>query len=367
MKNLRTISATALVVVSSLGLTIPAQAAVWALDDIAIGPDNNEWRWDDSSVLSLDGPYNDMWANDSGDDDTWDDTQIKIWGSGPDYQEDVLGCADPADLSDAADGSGDKILTCDPQVVSNSDGELTVTSEYRFYADGQTLRMRYIITNTGDAEISEQYLEQGFNAYQDDDTNVSYTDTDGVIGDFATDYSTVSDTVTDEDNYIWITDNRTASNDAPVVKYAIGREGSEVPMLVEPENGWVSGGQGDGEDMAYLPYQIPTLAVDETVEFVFMVKVFLFNDNLDNDVTLDGWQEGTKAAIDLAVEDTELESNDVVFAGIDNPSRVLNWNVDLPEESGLADTGLETMPIGSAALLALVGGAAIVARRRFVK
>jgi hypothetical protein len=355
--------AAATATVFATGAAIPAQAAPFALDDISIGADNNVWTWDDEAELSFSGPYNDMWADTSGDSDTWDATSPATFYSSEagGWADTTVSCADPADLSDATDGSGDKILTCDPEVIDNGEGALSVVSEYRFYSDGQTVRQRYIITNNGAAPVVGQYLEVSYNAYQDEETNISYTDTAGVIGNFATDYDTVSDTVTDESNYVWVTDNRTDSNSAPVVKYAIGRAGSASTMLVDPDN-WTSGGQGDGNDNAYAPYALPSIGAGETVEYVFLAKVYLFSDDIDNDVTLDGWEEGTKSAIDLAVADTALQSDAVVFAGISDKSRVLNWS-----PARLADTGVDPLPLGLGALFALVGGVAVLARRRFVK
>jgi len=353
--------AAATATVFATGAAIPAQAASFPLDDISIGPDNNYWDWADADDLSLSGPFNDMWSN-SGDSATWDDTTPATFyrSEAGGWADTTVSCANPADLSVATDGSGDKILTCDPEVIDNGEVALSVVSEYRFYADGQTVRQRYIITNNGAAPVVGQYLQVAYNAYQDGGTNISYTDTAGVIGNFATDYDTVSDTVTDELNYVWVTDDRSRNESAPVVKYAIGRAGSASTMLVDPN--WTSGGQGDGEDDVFAPYALPSIGAGQTVEYVFLAKVYLFNDDVDNDVTLDGWQEGTKSAIDRAVADTALQSDAVVFAGISDKSRVLNWS-----PAGLADTGVNPLPLGIGALFALAGGVAIVARRRFVK
>jgi hypothetical protein len=362
MNNLtKALVAAATATVFATGAAIPAQAASFPLDDILIGPDNNEWFWASAGSLSLTGPYNDMWY-DSGDNDTWDNTTPATFYSSEagGWASTTVSCADPADLSVAADGSGDKILTCDAEVIDNGEGALSVVSEYRFYADGQTVRQRYIITNNGAAPVVGQYLEVAYNAYQDSGTNVAYTDTAGVIGNFATDYDTVSDTVTDGSNYVWVTDDRTDNESAPVVKYAVGSAQASSTILVDED--WTSGGQGNGEDSVYVPYALPSIGAGQTVEYVFLVKVYLFNDDVDNDVTLNGWQEGTKSAIDLAVADTALQSDAVVFAGISDKSRVLNWS-----PAGLADTGVNPLPLGIGALFALAGGVAIVARRRFVK
>jgi hypothetical protein len=365
MNNLtKALIAAATATVFATGAAIPAQAAPFVLANISIGPDNNYWDWNGAAVnLEFEGPYNDMWLNTSGNADTWDETYPATFYSSETggWASTIVSCADPADLSNAPDGSGDKILTCDPEVIDNGEGALSVVSEYRFSADGQTVRQRYIITNNGAAPVVGQYLEVSYNAYQDSGTNISYTDTEGVIGNFATDYGTVSDTVTNELNFVWVTDDRTDNESSPVVKYAIGRPGSASTMLVDPDN-WTSGGQGDGGDNASVPYALPSIGAGQTVEYVFLVKVYLFSDDLDNDVTLNGWQEGTKSAIDLAVADTALQSDAVVFAGITDKSRVLNWS-----PAGLADTGVNPLPLGVGALFALAGGVAIVARRRFVK
>jgi hypothetical protein len=363
MNNLtKALVAAATATVFATGAAIPAQAAPFVLANIYIGPDNNYWDWNGDAVnLEFEGPYNDTWSNATGGSDTWDATYPATFYSSETggWASTVVSCADPADLSNATDGSGDKILTCDPEVIDNGEGALSVVSEFRFYADGQTVRQRYIITNNGAAPVVGQYLEVAYDAYQDDGTNVAYTDTAGVIGNFATDYVTVSDTVTTGTNYVWVTDDRTDYEASPVVKYAVGRAGAASAMLVDPN--WTSGGQGDGNDRAYIPYALPSIGAGQTVEYVFLAKVYLFNSDVDNDPTLDGWSEGTKSAIDLAVADTALQSDAVVFAGISDKSRVLNWS-----PAGLADTGVNPLPLGMGALFALAGGVAIVARRRFV-
>ena len=256
MNNLtKALIAAATATVFATGAAIPAQAALFTLDDISIGADNNEWRWDDEDDLSLEGPYNDMWRNTSGNNDTWDDTTPAKFYSSDAGGYTIVQCADPADLSAATDGSGDKILTCDAEVIDNGEGALSVVSEYRFYADGQTVRQRYIITNTGVAPVVGQYMEVEYNAYQDEATNISYTDTAGVIGNFATDYNTLSNTVTNELNYVWVTDDRTENNSAPVVKYAVGS--AQAPSTILVDSDWTSGGQGNGEDDAVITYALP--------------------------------------------------------------------------------------------------------------
>lgn len=359
MKNIVAVAGVAIASTAiAVGTLAPASAASFTLDDVFIGSDNNRWNWDDATDLSMVGPSNNAWSNQANGSDTWDSTAVDFFSSEAGGWATTNGqCADPADLSDATDGSGDKILTCDPQVIDNGEGELSVVSEFRFYADGKTVRQRYIITNNGTSPVVGQYIQGNFNAYQDSGTNISYTDTAGVIGNFATDYDTVSETQTNESNYVWVTDDRGNNESAPVVKYAVGRAGAQSQMLVDPD--WTSGGQGDGDDDAYLPYALPSIAAGQTVEYVFLAKVFLFSDTLDNDVTLNGWQEGTKSAIDLAVADTALQSDAVVFAGIADRSRVLNWS-----PAGLADTGVDLQPLGLIALFALAGGVALVARRR---
>jgi hypothetical protein len=313
----------ALAIVGSLASATPAFAAVFSGDDIVVGPDNNEWRWDSASDLSLDGPYNDVWGS-SGDSDTWDSTGNILYGS-DDSTNAVLLCNDPADLSAASDSSGDQILTCAPQLVDNGDGEVSVQSEFRFYADGQTWRQRTMVTNNGVAAVDGQVLHVNYNSYQDGDTAIAYTSTAGTIGDWSTDYGSVSADATTPADLIWVTDNRTDSNSAPVVKYAVGRAGSSVLPADDATRGWVSGGHGNGSDDTNSYYELPSLAAGETVEIVTLSKVYVYDNSITPVAPMNSWETATHNAVLLAIADTALESDAVVFAGITDTTKVLNW------------------------------------------
>lgn len=372
--NKRILSTVALAATTVLGFAIPATAADYTgVGSVEVGPLAGYWNFDDYLYASLQDAGNDTWEenNDSG--NAWDDTSA--------YLIDSFGvavrmeCATPADLSEAADGSGDMIYTCDPQTVVGDDGTLVVTTELRFFADGKTVRSRYIIENKSTATVTGPVFEIQYDAWQDDATSVSWTKLGGIVGDWTTDYNSTTGLTTTADDYIWATDNREDMDGtwAPVIKYAVGKADSLSPLLDTVD--YASGDQGDGNDNANLFYELPALEPGYALEYVSLAKVYLFDDTVDDDGSdsMNGWEEGTKWAVDQAAADTDLESDEYVFAGIDTPSRVLNWvseggpsNENQSDES-LPNTGLDTAPLGGIALVALVGGAAVVARRRLVK
>lgn len=354
------LSVTAAALTTLVGIA-PAQAASFVPGtSIFLGLDNNYWGWSDGAGLSLTGHKTDTWHNDMSADTTWDGTHATLFSSDLNSSTDVT-CANPADLSDV---DGDKVLTCDSQSIDNGEGDIAVVSEFRFFADGMTLRMRYSITNTDTVAVEGQVLKVDFDAYQDATTSVSYTDTAGTIGDYAVDYATPSSVVTDSDNYVWVTDDRAGGNVA-VVKYVAGLAGSKSP-LVNFGDGFMSGGQGAGHDRALLHYQIPALAPGETVEYVLLAKIYLFDDNIDQDPTMNGWQEATGTTISTAIADVELMSDPVVYVGITDASRVVNW-AEGPIEpvEPLANTGANDA-LGTLANVAALGTLVLVARRRIL-
>lgn len=369
--NKRILSTVAIAAVSTLGLALPAIAADYTgVGSVTVGPESGYWNFDDYLYASLQDAGNDTWENNNDGDSTWDDTSAYLIGT--DLNETQMACATPADLSEATDGSGDWIYTCDPQTVTTSDGALVVTTELRFFADGKTVRSRYIIANESNSAVTGNVLRIEYNAYQDDSTSVSWTADGGMVGDWTTDYSTTTDLMTVATDYIWVTDDREAlDTHAPVVKYAVGVEDALSPLLDTADFG--SGDQGSGDDDANLYYAVPTMEPGDVIEYVSMAKVYLFNDGMDNDINMNGWEEGTKYAVDQAILDTDLESDEYVFAGIETPTRVLNWvaeggaSNENNSDGGLASTGFDARLFGGVAILALVGGAAVVARRRFVK
>jgi len=356
---------------ASVASVSPAFAAPFSGAPVAVGHDNNAWLWANSATGSMAGPYNDTWRNSGGDNDTWDNTDTYLIGSDNSTNAHI-GCADPADLTPAADSSGDQILTCDPQTIDNGDGAVTVTAEYRFYADGKTWRERYIISNNTGATIAGQVLDVGYNSYQDSDTSISWTSGAGAIGDWTTDYNTVPSAVTTPTDMSWVTDNRTDSNDAPVVKYAVGSTGSRVLPADDATRGFVSAGHGNGNDQSDSYYELPALAPGQSVEIISLSKVFLFSSNITPVSPMNAWQTATHNAVTAAIADTALESNAVVFAGITDTTKVLNWSPAAPVEEPVVEPVLATTGISATAvanlsglgLLALIAGAAAVITRR---
>lgn len=362
-------SVVALAVSATIGLSMPANAAPYdAAGSVPVGPESGYWNFDSLPDASLQAAGNDTWENNGDGDDAWDDTYAYLLGSNSSSTQ--MTCAVPADLSEATDASGDWILTCDPQDVSNDDGDLVVTTEFRFYADGKTVRRRYIIANESNTTVSGQIFQVQYNAYQDASTSVSWTALEGMVGDWSTDYGSTTEFITTADDYIWVTDDREAlDTNAPVVKYAVGSADSSAPLLnTDP---YTSGVMGDGDDRGNLYYALPDLAPGDVVEILTMAKVYLFNDGMDNDINMNGWEEGTEYAVGQAVIDTDLESDEYVFAGIDDTSRVINWGDGSGAAnsggSGLAATGFDAAPLGTIALFAITGGVAMIVRRRAIK
>ena len=349
-------------VVATLGALLavaPAHAASYVPGtSIAVGADNNDWRWQNGEILSLYGPQNDdsLASNFL---HTWDGTAATMYSANLQVSSSML-CENPADLTDVG---GDKVLTCDPDPIDNGDGEVSIASEFRFFSDGQTVRMRYAITNTDAGTVSEQVLKIRLDAFQDPTTSVSYTDTDGVIGDYQEDYDTTTSVITDLDNYVWVTDDR-AGEGVAVVKYAVGQAGSISP-LVDIDNSHESGGQGAGFDHAEMYYRVPDLAPGETVEYIVLAKVYLFDDTVNNDIVMNGWQEATGTAIDAAVSETELESDAVVFADVSDRTRVVNWEpAPQTANENLANTGANSGASGLLAIGLVASLIALAVRRR---
>lgn len=356
----RLLGAVAASSVIALTAISPAIAAPYIGADIPIGTTaGSRWVWDNFSQASLAGPWDDVWAAGSASDDTWSSIESYIWRK-DDGGQTQLACSN-ADLSNATDGSGDKILTCEQQTSDNGNGELSVTLEFRFYADGRTVRFRYIIENTDTVTVQNQVLAMHVNAYQSS-LSVNWTDNQGsVAGDWNS--TAPTDYVTDANDYSWVTDDRT-DGDAPVVKYAVGSPGAASGLVYDPASYWTSGHQGDETGRADLNYYIPALAPGETVEFVWLAKVWLVDDTQFGGE----WNLAIRDASEEAADETTLTSNDVVFAGISDRSKVANWIQQSDSSSnsgGLAPTGAnDTVGIATLVVAMLAGGLAFVIRRR---
>ncbi|PTW91505.1 hypothetical protein C8A06_1230 [Microbacteriaceae bacterium MWH-Ta3] len=279
-----------------------------------------------------------------------------------------VGCSDPADLTEATDGSGDIILTCDPVSIDNGDGAYEARTEMRFYADGQTVRKRIIVTNTAADPLVGQVVSIYWDSYFDEETSVSGSTTSG-LDDFAANYGTVPATELTADDYFAVTDDRLQNENSPVTVYAFGSAGAAVPQSNNVTDGFVSGGIGNGGDEQYSYYELPSIAPGETVEIVVLNKVFHFDPETTAIGDYNSWQTGTWAAAQLAWADSSLQSGtDVVYAGIENRDAVLNWTPAAAEEPELAETGADQGLVAGAGAIALVaiaaGALTVVARRR---
>lgn len=349
-------------VAGALALTAtPAFAAAYSGANVTFTDANNTyWAFDTFTSASLDGLWSTPWENASdGDDSTWDDTTVQLGSTVDDSYYDVT-CTDPADLSTASDGSGDQIVLCDPVDITTASGVLTAQIEFRFYADLKTVRTRLIVKNNTTASISDAMAWMDYNAYQDDETMI-YAATNSAPS--FTDPVTSPSYVTTAADLRWVTDNRLQSyNDAPVVNYAIGRTGAAVLPTDDATINAVSGGQGyNANDTTNTYFQIPTLAAGESIEFVTMAQVYLPLGSTTSG-SLTAWETATKAADEAAWADTTIDSDALVFAGIADPSKVLNWSP--AKTPDLPNTGLDVAGFTGLALALLVAGAGVVVVRR---
>ena len=114
-----------------------------------------------------------------------------------------------------------------------------------------------------------------------------------------------------------------------------------------------------GSDDSATYFEVPTLEPGQTVEYVIMTQVWLFDYSIDGDAPLDGWQTAIRDTAAAAWADSSIESDELVFAGIDDSSAVLNWS---GEE--LAETGFDgLMPAALATILVSLGVVGISRRR----
>jgi hypothetical protein len=365
MNSPKIIASLAIASALALGFTSPAAAASFSGTSVTVGPDNGTWEFN-LDLLSLMKYTDDVWYG-----TTWDGSRIYLFDStgvgGP-----PLGCSN-ADLSDASDASGDKVLTCETVSVDNGQGVLTVTVEWRFYAAAKIVRQRLIVTNDTPSTISAgQVVSFHLNSFQDNRTQLSWVQSTGILDDWSgpapipgtglcTGYDTLS----------WATDDRQNYIGAPVVKYAIGRANS-VSLPISNAvfvSGCHAGGYQSANDESNSYFTIPQLAAAETVEFVVLHQQFSVDAEATPSGALTAWETGTRDAIIEAHEDTALTDDAVVFAGIADRSRVVNWSSADDSDSGsegLANTGAEASIVGLLAVVAFLGTAAVVVRRREV-
>lgn len=338
----------------ALGVTSPAWAIAYTGDDIVFSdPKNTTWDWEefvDGSFGGLDDDdWNDVWFYDA----SW----TYLWGSDNSTRY-SLNCSDDGDLSVATDGSDDQIVLCDPIEIDNGDGVVTTQLEFRFYDDLKTYRTRAVLTNNTDSPIEGQVIQFGYDSYYDEGTSI-YASTTSGEDDFDANYGSVPTTTTNPGDFRWVTDDRTEDESGPVMSQAVGEAGSISVPADNGDRGFVSGGLGSGEDYSETYFEVPTLQPGQTVEYVIMTQVWLVDLNATADAPLDEWDTAVRDTAALAWADSSIESDDMVFAGIEDSSRVINWS---GEE--LAETGFDgLMPIALATILLSLGAVGISRRR----
>jgi hypothetical protein len=339
----------------TLGATAPALAVAYSGADIEFGdPANTRWTWNGfsgASIYSLEANY---W-NDGG---AFDSVWYGLWGS-DNSTDGVIDCSNGADLVTASDGSNDQIVTCNSVTIDNGDGEVTAQLEFRFFDDLKTMRTRIILTNETNSAIEGQVVEAGYNSYYDEETSV-YASTTSGVDDYANNYDTVPTTVITPGDFRWVTDDRMANETSGSTGIAVGKAGSAVVPANNVTRGFVSGGVGGGDDSNYTYFEVPTLQPGQTVEFVIMTQIWLFEYDGVAVAPMSDWQTAVGIADAAAWANTDITSDAFVFAGIADKSRVLNWS-----PAGLADTGTDlTVPLGIAVAFLVTGVALATARRR---
>jgi hypothetical protein len=335
----------------TLGATSPALAS--DSENVLFGdPANTYWSWDDFSAASMYGLEADYWGNAGAFDDTW----YALYGSDNSTYH-YIDCSNGGDLEPAPDGSNDQIVTCNSAIIDNNDGDVTARLEFRFFDDLKTMRARIILSNETSAAIEGQVVEVGYDSYYDEETSV-YASTTSGVDDYANNYDTVPTTVITPGDFRWVTDDRLENETSGSTGIAVGKAGSSVVPANNEMRGFVSGGVGNGEDLNYTYFEVPTLQPGQTVEFVIMTQIWLFTTGAAVP-PMNDWQTAVGEANEAAWANTDITSDAFVFAGIADKSRVLNWS-----PAGLAETGTDlTIPLGIAAVLLVAGVALATARR----
>jgi hypothetical protein len=339
----------------TLGATAPALAVAYTGADIELGDEaSTEWGWDDfpgGEIYDLDRVNWDGGA-------AFDASYYDLFGSDNSSNDDI-DCANGADKVDAADGSNDQIVTCNSVSIDNGDGEVTAQLEFRFFDDLKTMRTRIILTNETNTAIEGQVVLAYYDSYYDVGTSV-YASTTSGVDNYALNYGSVPSTVIGPDDFRWVTDDRTEDENSGITGMAVGKAGSAVVPANNVTRGFVSGGVGGGDDKNYTYFEVPTLQPGQTVEFVIMTQVWLFNVGDGAVAPMNDWQTAVGLVNVEAWANTDITSDTFVFAGIADKSRVLNWS-----PAGLADTGTDlTVPLGIAAAFLVTGVALATARRR---
>jgi len=365
----------AAVVGASLALTLvssPAFAAPWTGSDILypFGNDGsnpltehqyyaltyNDWKYY--------GLYSEDMATDGVDENLFDDYYIYTGTGGDQY----LFCdyADPlTTVEEAADGSGDIILTCAPEDMTDG---VTLTLEFRMYADAATTRARIIVTNNTPAAVTDYVVGRELNMYVDSGTNVGWSSLGGStmstwpdatgVGGLKIAAGDTSYVITappgvwgaQENHQPWYT----------ALGATDGRVKAEFPDTTLGGDAQAD----DAEDSQLEEWTVPSLAVGESAEIVIMNREYLFGFN--GNETASSLTAANAAVADAEAAPWSCTDGNQVLAGIADKSKVLNWCPAATPE--LPDTGVDTVALSmlatGATLLSLMGVAFVIIRRR---
>lgn len=364
IKKLALVSVASLAAIGlSMGAT-SASAAVWNGGDVSW---SSGGTWDLSqNSFNFGGPFSDAWAA-TIDNGVFDDG-LTIWA--PDDSTE-LQCP-VADLSPAADASGDQILTCDPEdmPIGPNDELMAVSMEMRFFADNQTVRQIITVKNTTGAAVSGAEILSYNNFFQDSYTNLEYSNTLGsMIANWPTGNSDAADVLTEADN-IFVTDCPTDSNvcdpsyTGANVMQVNGPDGQIRSTFFDTATYPPIGGDAANSnafDEAYFSWVLPNLAVDQEVSVVIMNRTYLFLQGADDTATGVNALAASQAAVAFA--EAGGWTTDQVMVGITDPSKVVNYSG--AATPSLPDTGLDTAPLAvGAGVLMLAGIGLVVALRR---
>lgn len=360
-KKIGILGAASVVAVALSLSAAPAMAATWDGGNIDWAS-GGYWSVSNGS-FDFGGPFTDEWASNI-DDDTFD-KGLQVYGIDDSTQ---IECT-TADLSAAADGSGDQILTCDPEdlpVGPNSE-VMSVTAEYRFFADNKTVRVLVKVKNTTGAAVSGANIWFYNNFYQDTYTNVEYSNSLGSkLSNWPTGNSSASDVIAETDN-IFVTDCPTGTNQCdPSYTGAnvMQMNGADAPTHstfvagYNPTGGDAAGGNAD--DNAYFSYALPDLAADAEASVVIMNRTYLFAEGVDDTATGANALVASQDAVAFA--EAGGFTCDEAMVGISDPTKILNWKC----AASLPDTGVSVAPlaIGAGALMIAGLGLVVALRRR---
>lgn len=352
---------------TAIGLSLsatPAFAATW--NDGDVNWSSGGYWVVGSPDFDFGGPYTDAWSSSIGN-DIFDDG-LQVYANDDDTS---IACT-TANLSPATDGSGDQVLTCDPEDMPIGPlGELmAVTMEMRFFADNQTVRQIITVKNTTGAAVSGAEILSFSNFYQDYYTNLEYSNTLGSgIANWPTGSADAADVLTEADN-IFVTDCPTSpiacapSYTGANVMQVNGPDAQVHSTFFEVENYPALGGDaagGNAKDDAYFSFKLPALAVDQEVSVVIMNRTYLFIEGANNEATGANALVASQDAVAFA--EAGGWNCDQAMVGIADPSKVVNYNC--PSSPALPDTGLNTAPLAvGAGVLMLAGLGLVVALRR---